>query len=354
MSRIDQVILTRLSSRIGVTVLLMFGIIALVESLNTWRFDRLAELGGPFLGLLAIGLNAALWTLGTLPVILLVGAIIGLLELQARRELTVINASGISVWQVLRAPLLMVVAAGALLSFVGDTAIVTTMRSLSLGLPQAVAAGGPIWMEQKGDDGLEYVLVAEHQHPGGTVLEDVTFFLPEALPGPRLRAPIAELTNGAWRIPEGVRFTPDAPPQRIAGLMLPTTTTVGDLGARVASPSELTIFELIRLQALQVSDPALRSGVQMRLAKLLALPLMLAASLIIAFAFTAGYRRTNKYGATVLYGIVLGFVVYVVTEMAAMAGSAGILQPAFAAFAPAFVALVIGTTVLLYREDGRR
>ena len=92
----------------------------------------------------------------------------------------------------------------------------------------------------------------------------------------------------------------------------------------------------------------------MRLSRLFALPLSLAASLLIAFAFTTGYRRTNKYGVTVLYGIVLGFVVYVVTEMAAIAGSAGVLQPAFAAFAPAFVALVIGTTVLLYKEDGRR
>ena len=79
----------------------------------------------------------------------------------------------------------------------------------------------------------------------------------------------------------------------------------------------------------------------------------LAASLLVAFAFTTGYRRTNKYGAAVLYGIVLGFVFYVVTELAVQAGYAGVLQPAFAAFAPAFVAFVVGTTVLLFREDGR-
>src|SRR5690606_38280165 len=131
-------------------------------------------------------------------------------------------------------------------------------------------------------------------------------------------------------------------------------TTRRDLGARVVLPAEMTLFDLLDLQALEITDPRLRSGVQMRLAKLLALPVALAGSLLIAFAFTSGYRRTNKYGATVLYGIVLGFVVYVVTEMAAMAGATGILQPAFAAFAPAIVAIVIGTTVLLFREDGRR
>jgi lipopolysaccharide export system permease protein len=72
-----------------------------------------------------------------------------------------------------------------------------------------------------------------------------------------------------------------------------------------------------------------------------------------AFAFTSGYRKTNKYGRVVLYGIVLGFVVFFVTEMADRAGSAGALNPAFAAVGPALLGIVVGLTVLLYREDGR-
>src|SRR5690606_10407837 len=136
-------------------------------------------------------------------------------------------------------------------------------------------------------------------------------------------------------------------------LALPTTTTAGDMGIKLASPVELTIFELAAALGQRLTDPELRNGVEMRFLRLLALPLVLIGSLLIAFAFTAGYRRTNKYGAAVLYGIVLGFVVYVITEMAAMAGAAGVLRPSFAALAPAIVAMVIGTTVLLFKEDGR-
>jgi lipopolysaccharide export system permease protein len=54
----------------------------------------------------------------------------------------------------------------------------------------------------------------------------------------------------------------------------------------------------------------------------------------------------------VVYAILIGFVVFVITEMADRAGSAGSLDPTFAACGPAFVAIVIGLTVLLYREDG--
>jgi lipopolysaccharide export system permease protein len=285
-------------------------------------------------------------------VTLLIGAIIGLLDLQARREMTVINASGISVWQVARAPLIAVVLFGASLAVVADTAIVTLMRSLSLSLPQG-NTGNALWLEQRGG-GHDYLLVAQHPHANGTVLDEVTFFLPAELNGPRLRAPRAELQGDAWHIEQGVRFAPDTVPARVVNVRIPTDSSRGDLGAQLASPSQLTFFELLEVGGETITDSGLKSGVEMRLMRLLALPLTLAASLVIAFAFTAGYRRTNKYGAAVLYGIVLGFVVYVVTETAATAGSAGIVQPTLAAFVPAFVAIVIGTTVLLFREDGRR
>jgi lipopolysaccharide export system permease protein len=352
MNRIDVVVLRRLANRIGITVLGAFGIIALVESLNTWRFDHLASIGGVWLGVTGIAVNAALWTLNTLPVTLLIGAIVGLLDLQARREMTVISASGISVWQVARAPLVAVVLVGTALAVAGDTAIVTLMRSLSLSLPQG-DTGGALWLEQQGG-GHNYTMVAQLPHAGGTVLEEVTFFLPAELHGPRLRAPRVELRDNAWHVAQGVRFAPDTVPARVVNVEIPTDSSRGDLGAQLASPSQLTLVELLQVGGQSINDPELKSGVEMRLMRLLALPLTLAASLVIAFAFTAGYRRTNKYGAAVLYGIVLGFVVYVVTETAATAGSAGMVQPTLAAFVPAAVAILVGTTVLLFREDGRR
>lgn len=351
MTRIDWLILKRLLGRIGLTVLLAFGMVVLVETLDTWRFQHLAAIGGPLLGVVAMVASAALWTLNTLPVTLLLGSIIGLLDLQARRELTVIRATGVSVWRTLKAPLIAIFALGVAVSVVGDTAVVTLMRALSLNLPQA-GASGDLWLEQEAN-GRTYVIYAAHPLAGGTILRDVTVFLPAELGGPRLRAPVAELKPGHWEVPEALRLDADEPARIVNNIQLPTRSTPGDMQARLSTPSQLTIFELLAIETMRVADPTLRSGVQMRLLRLIAMPLALAGSLLIAFAFTAGYRRTNKYGGTVLYGIVLGFVVYVVTETASMAGAAGIVQPAFAAFAPALVAMIVGTTVLLYKEDGR-
>ena len=122
---------------------------------------------------------------------------------------------------------------------------------------------------------------------------------------------------------------------------------------KISSVKDMTIYELAGALAARLNDPRLRAETATQFIRLLGLPASLCGSLVIAFAFTAGYRRTNKYGGTVLYGIVLGFVVYVVTEMAGRAGDAGVIQPVIAVLGPALVAIVAGATVLLNREDGR-
>lgn len=349
MTLIDWVVLRRLGSRIVMTIFVMFSIIALAESLNVWRFEHFMRLGGLPLAVLSVVTSAARWSLGVLPVTLLVGAIIGLLDLQARREMTVIKASGLSVWAILRAPIIAVVICSLITSFAVDAFVVLVNRAMQL--PQSGGTGA-LWLEQSGG-GEDYILMSAHPHASGEVLEDVTIFFTSSETGQRIHAKTVELRPGAWLIPEGIRFQPDSPPTRIVNFELPTATTRGDMGVKLASPADLTLFELVGALGARVTEPQLRNGVEMRFAELIARPLVLVGSLLIAFAFTAGYRRTNKYGVAVLYGVVLGFVVYVVQEMAGKAGNAGVLEPAFAATGPAFVAIVIGVTVLLHKEDGR-
>jgi lipopolysaccharide export system permease protein len=71
------------------------------------------------------------------------------------------------------------------------------------------------------------------------------------------------------------------------------------------------------------------------------------------FALTSGYRRTNKLGAAVLYGIVLGFVLYVAIERMGLFRPGCVFESAFAAARLVLAGVGIGLTVLVYREDGR-
>jgi lipopolysaccharide export system permease protein len=142
--------------------------------------------------------------------------------------------------------------------------------------------------------------------------------------------------------------------ENLPTLTLPAATTPGDIAARLGVLDDLTIYELGGVVLANVTDRVQRARTITRLYRLLALPFSLFGSVVIAFAFTAGYRRVNRVGSEMLYGILVGFVVYIVSELAGRAGYAGTLHPLAAVLAPAALALIGGATVLLHREDGLR
>lgn len=350
MSRIDWIVLRRISARVGLTVFVLFGLIALAVSLDTGRFEALSRMGGPLLGLIGIVTSALRTSAAILPVTVLIGTIVGVLDLQARREMTIIKATGASIWRILRAPLYAAIVLGLFVGLVGEAGVILADRYLDV--TQLRPAGG-LWIEQEGSDGA-YILVAGGAHAYGTALDGVTIFFTGTADHARIAATSGKLADGAWVLEEAVRYRPDAAPEPLpAGFSVPTTTTPGDMRVRVTSAGELTLPELLAAVGARIADPQLRAGALTNLYRLLVLPGLLAGSVLMGFAFTSGYRRTNKYGGAVLYGIVLGFVVYVVTELATRSGTAGVLDPTFAATGPAFVAIVVGLSVLLYKEDGR-
>src|SRR5690606_31623459 len=131
MSRIDWVILSRLGSRIGVTLFVFYGLIALVESLDTWRFNYVADNHGVPMALVMVAMSAVRWTIKTLPVTVLMGAILGLVDLKMRHELTVIKTSGISIWRVLRAPIVVLVAVSLVIVLAAETLSTQINRELA-------------------------------------------------------------------------------------------------------------------------------------------------------------------------------------------------------------------------------
>ncbi len=349
MNRVDWIVVRRLFGNVIIAVAVLYGLLLLAESLNLGRFNRLSAAGGTTAAVAGIVLSAARWIIDTLPFTFLVGAIAGLLSLQATREMTVIKASGQSIWRVMRAPLATTILAGLLVSLVVDTAVVWLNRTI---LPVSNGSGGTaLWIDERQVE-PHYILEAGTTGAGGTELTGVTVFLMDE-PRNRIEAPSAALSGGEWVMPTATIHRAAELSRQVTDYRLPTSRTAADMRTRLATVSDLTVWELAGSLASRLTDPRERAEVETRFLRLIGLPLSLCGSLVIAFAFTAGYRRTNKYGGAVLYGIVLGVLVYVVTEMAGRAGGAGVMHPAVAVAGPAVVAIVIGVTVLLNREDGR-
>jgi lipopolysaccharide export system permease protein len=355
MTKIDKFVLMRVGTRILGTVFVLFGLITLAESLDTWRFRTIADSMGMGWALVMVLASGARWTIKTLPISVLLGAIIGFFDLKVRHELTVIQSSGLSFWRIIRAPVAAVFVVALFISLQLETVTTSLVRDLAPMAPgeaTLLTPPGEIWLEQRASFDEQYVLMARGVRDGGERLVEVTLFTLDGR-SERIEAREAELRGGRWILSEALLRTPDNPPQLIGEYSVRTTSTASEVRLKLTSIEDVTFFELFTLIRTGISDPLVRAAALTRFAKLLSLPLTLVGSLLIAFAFTAGYRRHNNYGAAILYGMVLGFVVFVITEMSERAGAGGVIHPALAALGPAFVAAVIGVTVLLYREDGR-
>src|SRR5690606_10396454 len=130
MSRVGRVMCVRLASRIGLVVGIFFGIILLVEFLDTGRFNQTAEIAGPWTSTGLAFLRALRWSLLGLPVTVLIGAIVGLIDLHSHREMVIISASGRSIWSAMRWPILMILVSGVAMTTVVDSFAIRIYQEL--------------------------------------------------------------------------------------------------------------------------------------------------------------------------------------------------------------------------------
>jgi lipopolysaccharide export system permease protein len=355
MSSLDWFITKRILSRIALVVLVFFGLICLSESMDSWRFKVISESQGQGMAILAIITNAAKWSIKSLSVTVLIGAIIALLDLQSHRELIIIKAGGISIWRIIRMPVFAIALIGISISIFFDAKIVEINRSImpsSQTTTQSVGGKNNVWLKQNTSE-YSYILKGLKRSANVYELKQVTFFLPQKSEYSQIIAKTATLVNGEWQLKSVTLKKAGEPNKTLKTYIIKSQSTRQEIELRLASSEDFTFFELSKALASGLKDPVAQAAAATRFAKLMALPALLVGVLLIAFAFTSQYRRTNSYGSAILSGVILGFVVFVITEMADRAGSSGIIDPLFAAWGSPIVAIVIGVTVLLYKEDGQ-
>lgn len=321
-------------------------------------FTGTLDFGDLWRSLAQIGLNASSWLLDILPVGVLVGCMLTLSSMQEHRELIVMKATGLSVWRLAAAPAAAMIIFGVIVSFLVDPLVIAGQRSLdasrqSAKEESAIPSGGEHWLGLEDGDARFHIRAMGMSRDGKTLGQTSVYSVEESgFPGPLFTARYATLENNHWVLHDGTQNSRLGETAPFDELILPGFVSVERVRLAQGAGRSMSYFEIMRQLRIGELGDTQRAVAQMRVSRLEALPLLLVGALLIAFAVTAGYRRTGTPGVNILHGILLGFVVYVLTSLADRAGSAGVLDTAFAAWGPAILSIVIGVTVLLYVEDG--
>jgi lipopolysaccharide export system permease protein len=338
--------------------LCLIGAITYLEFLN--RSIRSEEFDGLQVLLLSIYRVPGIGE-DVLPFTTLFGSIAAFVVANRRLEVVIARAAGVSAWQFLLPACIV-----GLLVGVVSTTLYNPVATLLRGWSEVMSAellssnprrddeeGGPVFMRQAAE-GRESVISAQQTYDHGVGLSRVTAFVFEenGIFRERVDSETGRYAEGEWRLEDATVTAPGRLPQRVKIYRLATTMTPGQVRQAFDNLGTISFWELPGL-----IEAANRAGIsanryELRYNSLLSRPVTLLAMVLIAAIVSLRFSRSRDVGNMILAGVAVGFMLYVLSKIAWDLGSGGIVPPPLAAWLPAIVTLLVGTTVLLHLEDG--
>jgi lipopolysaccharide export system permease protein len=295
-----------------------------------------------------------------IPFAVLFAAIYTCWKLNKTSELVVIRAAGISAWQFL-SPMV----SGAFLIGIAVTTVVNPAGAVMLGKFErmetayfntvsnlmTVSRTG-IWLRQPAEDGyaLFHANSFDQQH---WRMQDVIvfFFDREDSFQKRYDSPHARLDDGFWALAD-TRVNTGENAQREALVRLPTELTARQIEESFASPETMSFWMIPEHLRIMTEAGFSATRLSIHFHSLLALPFLLAAMVLLAATFSLRPQRFGGTGVMIGLGVGVGFFIFFMESMLQAFGISQKIPVYLAAWTPAIVSLLMGTTALLHMEDG--
>ena len=344
---------------IGMVFATMFLLIYLIDFVEMLR--RSSDVQGASAGFVAFLslLRVPAVSEQVLPFAVLFGAMFAFLNLSRKLELVVARAAGLSAWQFLFPPVLIVACLGVF--------AITLYNPMSAALKQRADrietrlfgktgrddADTSLWIRQKSVDG-QSILRAERSSDYGTRLSGVTAFVyaPDGRFEERIEAARALLSPGFWTLEEARVLSPGEEPEAHQVALLATNLTPEQVTQSFVAPESVPFWDLPDLRERTEKAGLDATGYRLRYQSLLARPLLLVAMVLVAASLSLRFFRFGGVAWMVCGGVVAGFVLYVATKLVGDLGGAGLLSAQVAAWSPAIVGSMLGALALLHQEDG--
>lgn len=294
------------------------------------------------------------------PFIILISAMTALMTFNRRHELVIARSAGVSAWQFLTPLCLasLVVGIIALLAFNPLAAwtfakaeeLEAQMRGRTVAVDTTLRVP---WLRQKTDEGTA-IIGAVNTADRGRLLFNATVirFDDDGAIRDRFDAARAELGDGEWLLRDVTIIRGADERETVSEMRLKSGLRPELIEEQLTLPEAIPFFELGRKIEAARSFGLSANKFLMQFHSLMATPMLLVAMTLIAATVSLRFARFGQSATMILGGILVGFLLYVVTVLAKAFGSAGFVPPIVAAWTPVAVAMFYGVTFLLYKEDG--
>ena len=296
-----------------------------------------------------------------MPFAILFGTMMAFWRLTRSNELVVARASGVSAWQFLTPAVI-----SALLIGIAAVTIFNPIASATQTAYEALEArilrgGGDqfavfrsgLWLREADEQGNLSVIHADRMS-GNVALENVTilFFRGADQFIGRVDAPQARLEPGYWRLSGGWRWRQSSGSTPFDDLSVPTGFTPLKIRESFASPETMSFWKLPGFIRLLEDSGFSAQRHRLYFNGLLARPFLLCAMVLIAATFSLRMQRRGGTTVMIMAGVLTGFLLYFLSDVVFAFGLSATIPVALAAWTPAGVCLLLGTSLLLHLEDG--
>jgi lipopolysaccharide export system permease protein len=341
---------------------IMLGLLCIVYLFSTIEMARrAAKYDVPFRTVLGMaGLQLPEFGQILLPFGILFAAIYTCWRLNKTSELVVIRAAGVSAWQFL-SPML----ACALLAGLFSTAVVNPVSStllakynqmvtihLQANSNLVTVSRTGIWLRQPVPEGYALMHAGSFDRAEWR-LSDVTLFFFDKADNfqSRIDSPIAYLRPGHWEIRSALVNERGAA-RREEVRRLPTELTSQKIEESFADPDTISFWSIPEFIHIMEETGFPTVPLQIHFQALLAQPFLFLAMVLLAATFSLRPPRFGGTGGMIVLGVAIGFFIFFMESMLHAFGASHKIPVYLAAWTPAAVSLLLGTTALLHLEDG--
>jgi len=294
-----------------------------------------------------------------LPYSVLLATIITLAGLSQNSEVTAMKAAGLSAHQIL-APLILTAALVAATSFAFNERVVTRATA-SLKLWQqtdyaSVETAPDARLNVYFNDGNDVLMASRMTGTGAqTVLDGVTFYERDdsGMIARQIHSPRATFAAPGWRLEDARSFDVATAQETISPtpLVVAGGVTLGQVALRKVDPDSESLRELSASIAALDSAGRRTSELKAKWWHKISGPLSALLMPLLGAVAGFGLARSGKLLARAVIGMALGFAFFVVDNAALAMASFGGYPPLLAAWAPFFLFLAVGETVLIRTEE---
>lgn len=295
------------------------------------------------------------------PFATLIGGMLVFSRLTRNNEFIVARAAGVSAWRFLLPALAVAFGIGAFLIMVFNplaAAMVARYDALEAqyisgkSSTLSISESG-VWLRDATEDGLMVIHATRVSEQGSRLRQVIIFRYDEDDRfTTRIDAESARLGAGVWHLQNAYVTGIDQPAQHEESLDVPTTLTPAQILDNFAAPETMSFWALPSfITTLKKAGFAARNH-RLYWHSIMALPLLLSAMVLLAATFSLRLTRRGGTGALMVAGIFVGFMLYFITGVVYALGQSGNIPVILAAWTPAGVATLFGSSFLLHLEDG--